>query len=98
MRLRTRRRVSSPISALPRSTFDTVTTDTPKSRAMSFSLTAIFAPEISPHLKHTQTRARHPKPGGTGADRYQLLSSISYENRVLRHRLHVPATRLSSRT
>jgi hypothetical protein len=34
-------RVSSPMSAFPRSTFETVTTETPRSRAMSFNLTAI---------------------------------------------------------
>jgi hypothetical protein len=30
------------MSALPRNTFETVTTETPKSRAISFSLTAIM--------------------------------------------------------
>src|SRR5271155_543269 len=47
MRLSTRRRVSSPISVLPRRTFDTVTTETPRSRAISFNRTAIDAPRPS---------------------------------------------------
>jgi hypothetical protein len=33
------------MSVLPRNTFETVTTETPKSRAISFSLTAIHAPQ-----------------------------------------------------
>src|SRR5665213_3756748 len=56
MRLSTRCRVSSPISRLPRSTFETVTTDTPRSRAMSFSRIAIEVVSIIQTLSVAKRR------------------------------------------
>src|SRR5271156_4397251 len=62
MRFRTRARVRSPMSRPPRNTFDTVTVDTPRSAAMSFSRTAmlLLLPKGSFVFWRTGARFAHP--------------------------------------